>query len=60
MKPEGQKVERDAINPGWDNIRRINEVRMAKKVKRFKKEELYRHMVGSVRSLRRRLKELRA
>jgi len=46
------------FNSGWENVFSANRVRSVMKTKRLKKEELYRHMVGSVRELRRRMKEI--
>jgi len=45
-------------NPGWETILRGNRVRAEAKEKRLKKEYLYRHMVGSVRELRRKMRKL--
>jgi hypothetical protein len=50
------KEQRHSV--GWETILRGKRVRAEAKEKRLKKEALYRHMVGSVRELRRRMREI--
>jgi len=45
--------------PGWKKLEELNRKRAKAKRVRLKKEELYRHMVGSGRELKRKQKELR-
>jgi hypothetical protein len=46
-------------NSGWKNVFKTNRARAVAKKKRLMKEALYRNMGGSVRELRRKMKEIR-
>jgi len=50
------KEQRHSV--GWETILRGRKARSEAKQKRLKKEYLYRHMVGSVRELRRKMREI--
>ncbi len=45
-------------NPTWDILMNVNAARSKAKKARLNKEELYRHMVGSARELRRKMKAI--
>ena len=46
-------------NLGWENVFKTNRARAIAKKKRLMKEAVYRNMVGSVRELQRKMKEIR-